>query len=262
MNERAQLHTLTNADVIAYVARDRSTCSNATVNRRLQMLGRALKHMSDFYEAKVPQLDLRKAETKEPRERVRELSMDEQERLFEHLPTEFHPFVSFALMTGARIATISGLMWNDVDLKNREITFHMKGDDMMLFPINSELAALLSALPSSNLMRYRNHVFTRIDKVYNERVAIEPNGGTFGVAWRAALKSAEISNFRFHDCRHTFCTRMLRATGNMKLVSQLAGHKDIATTSRYAHVLVDDMRAALDGYSVIGAGPKLKGKIG
>lgn len=62
--------------------------------------------------------------------------------------------------------------------------------------------------------------------------------------------------------RHTFATRMLRQTQNIKLVSQLLGHKDIATTSRYAHVLVDDMRAALDDFSVMGVGPKLKGKMG
>jgi integrase len=258
LDGRTRLHNLTNADIMKYVAKDRATCSNATVNRRLQMLGRALRHMEAIYEAKVADLNLRQAETKEPRERVRELSMDEQERLFTHLPIEYHPFVSFALMTGARIATISGLQWSDVDMANREIRFRLKGDHLMLFPINGELAALLSALPQSNVMRFRSYVFNRVDQQTLERVPIHPNGGVFGTAWRKALSNAEIHDFRFHDLRHTFATRMLRQTQNLKLVSQLLGHKDIATTSRYAHVLVDDMRAALDGFSVTGSGPKLK----
>lgn len=258
MDGRTQLHKMTNADIMGYVAKDRATCANATVNRRLQMLGRAMRHMADIYDAKVADLDLRKAETKEPRERVRELSMPEQDRLFEHLPNEYHPFVSFALMTGARIATITGLLWNDVDMENREITFRMKGDNMMLFPINGELAALLSALPQSNVLRYRQHVFNRVDQQTMDRVPIQSNGGVFGMAWRKALLDAGVDNFRFHDLRHTFATRMLRNSQNLKLVSQLLGHKDIATTSRYAHVLVDDMRAALDDYSVTGAGPRLR----
>ncbi len=47
---------------------------------------------------------------------------------------------------------------------------------------------------------------------------------------------------------------MLRQTRNLKLVSQLLGHKDITTTARYAHVLVDDMRAALDEFSPVSGG--------
>lgn len=253
---RSRLHDLTNADIMAYVAKDRANCANATVNRRLQMLGRALRHMHVTYNATVAELDLRNAETKEPRERVRELSLDEQTRLFECLPREYKPFVSFALMTGARIATISGLRWSDVDMTNREIRFRMKGDNLMLFPINGELAALLSALPQSNVLGYRQFVFSRVDQQTMDRVPINPNGGVFGVAWRKTLKDAGITDFRFHDLRHTFATRMLRQTQNLKLVSQLLGHKDIATTSRYAHVLVDDMRAALDAFSVTGMGPK------
>ena len=262
LDGRIRLHNLTNADIMAYVAKDRARCSNATVNRRLQMLGRALRHMETIYGAKVAKLDLRKAETKEPRERVRELSLDEQARLFDALPSEYHPFVSFALMTGARISTIAGLTWPDVDMENKEMLFRLKGGGEMLFPINAEIAALLSALPRSNVTRHRQRVFTRVHGKTLERVPIVPNGGVFGEVWREAISKAKIPNFRFHDLRHTFCTRMLRQTGNLKMVCRLAGHTDIATTSRYAHVLVDDMRTALDGYSVIGAGPKLKEKKG
>ena len=66
----------------------------------------------------------------------------------------------------------------------------------------------------------------------------------------AALTAAEIRDFRFHDLRHTFATRLLRQTGNLKLVSRLLGHTQIETTMRYAHVIDADLRAALDGYAV------------
>jgi integrase len=248
--------TLTDAQIAAFVSKQRATCANATVNRRLALLGRALNYMAKTYKATAPELSLQNAKVKEPKERIRELSQGEQARLFEALPHEYHPFVSFALMTGARIATISGLEWDDVDLGNREISFRLKGDEAMIFPINAEIAALLSALPVSNILSQRRYVFTRIDKQANERVQIRPDGGTFGVAFRAALTEAGIRNFRFHDLRHTMATRMLRRTGNLKLVSKLLGHKDVETTARYAHVMMDDLRTALDDYSVFGGGPK------
>jgi len=257
MDGRQQVANLTDADVQAYVSKDRAGCTNGTVNRRLQLLGRALRHMGKVYKATVPDIDLKGAQTKEARERVRELSGDEQRRLFEALPREYHSFVMFALMTGARIANISGLLWSDVDMGNREITFRLKGDELMFFPINDELAALLSALPRSNVLRYRPFVFTRVDGHSADRIPIGSNGGVFGTAWRKALADAGVTDFRFHDLRHSFCTRMLRQTNNLKLVSKLAGHKNIETTMRYAHVLIDDMRLAMADYSVSGIGPKL-----
>ncbi|MEQ6203909.1 hypothetical protein ABMC88_12705 [Sulfitobacter sp. HNIBRBA2951] len=82
MDGKQKIELMTDADILTYVAKDRTTCKNATVNRRLQMLGRAIRHIGKFYKAEIPTLELKAAETKEPREIVRELSLDEQERLF------------------------------------------------------------------------------------------------------------------------------------------------------------------------------------
>lgn len=255
MDGRTQLSALTDAHIQLYVSKDRATCKNATVNRRLQMMGRAFKHMAKVYKADVPALDLKGAETKEP-ERVRELSLDEQDALFTALPVEYRPFVSFALLTGARISAISNLRWNAVDMERREITFTLKGGKTMLFPMNAEIAALLSSLPKSNIIANRGYVFTRICGHTAERIPITSNGGVFGTAWRKALLDAGIEDYHFHDNRHTFATRMLRQTQNLKLVSRLLGHSKIESTMRYAHVLIDDMRAAMDGYSLHSTGPK------
>ena len=257
MDGRQKIAQMTDADILMFVAKDRAHCKNATVNRRLQMLGRAIRHIGKFYKAEIPTLELKAAETKEPREIVRELSLDEQERLFHALPHEYHPLVSFALMTGARVATITNLRWSDIDLVNGEMTFRLKGDEVMTFPINREVAALLSALPRSNVLRYRGHVFTRLNKQTLDRQAIDPHGGIMPTAIRKALLEAGIVNFRFHDLRHTFATRLLRKTQNIKLVSKLLGHSSIETTTKYAHVLMDDLRDALDDYSVLGDGPKI-----
>lgn len=105
--------------------RPHATASNATVNRWLQTLGRTLRHMA-IYKADLPSLDLKRAETKEPKECVREPSMDGQARLFEHPPKDLSPYVTFCLITGARISTMACLLWDDVRGTEGEIFFALR----------------------------------------------------------------------------------------------------------------------------------------
>ena len=58
----------------------------------------------------------------------------------------------------------------------------------------------------------------------------------FNKAWWAALKVAGISGFHFHDLRHTFCSNLLMAGGDLKDAKEMIGHSDIAMTDRYSHL--------------------------
>lgn len=44
-----------------------------------------------------------------------------------------------------------------------------------------------------------------------------------------------------HSFRHYFVTRVLRASGNLKLAQELARHKNISVTQRYAHLSDDEL---------------------
>lgn len=253
MDGKTAIDSLTNADLMNFVARRRAEVSNATANRQLQALGRALRHMAKIHGAEVPPLNFSAVQAPEPEERVRELTWDEQDRLFEHLRPDLKPFVMFALLTGARLATICDLQWSDIDHDNARMNFRLKGGKTMRFPLGRDIKALLSALPRSCLPDHRRYVFTyevqsRKDK---PRRRITSTGGGLMEDWRGALTSAEILNFRFHDLRHTFATRMLRQSGNLKLVSRLLGHADVETTTRYAHVMDSDLYDAIDEINVI-----------
>jgi integrase len=63
--------------------------------------------------------------------------------------------------------------------------------------------------------------------------------------WQRLTKRAGVKGFRFHDLRHTTATRLLRETGNLETVRRALNHRDISTTSRYAHVADAEVADAL-----------------
>ena len=67
-------------------------------------------------------------------------------------------------------------------------------------------------------------------------------------AARRAIAATGIEDFHFHDMRHTAATRVLRKS-NLRVAQRLLGHADIQTTTKYAHALDDDIRAALEATS-------------
>jgi integrase len=64
--------------------------------------------------------------------------------------------------------------------------------------------------------------------------------------WRRLRKRAGVTGFRFHDFRHDLATKLLRETGNLKLVQRALNHANIKTTTRYAHVLDEEVADALE----------------
>ena len=54
-------------------------------------------------------------------------------------------------------------------------------------------------------------------------------------AWNNALKRAGITNFRFHDLRHTCCSDLAMAGESLLKIGRHVGHKNPASTKRYTH---------------------------
>jgi site-specific recombinase XerD len=62
-----------------------------------------------------------------------------------------------------------------------------------------------------------------------------------------AFAAAGIEDFRIHDLRHDFASKLLRKTRNLALVKSAMGHSDIKSTLRYAHVLGDEIAQGMEG---------------
>lgn len=248
LGKATRLRDITNDRIAELVARRRSEgVKPATVNRTVtEPLRRVLRRAEAAWDQAVAPIDWRKHRLTEPRERVRELSVDEEERLLASLPADFRVVVAFAIITGFRLAECIGLRWSDIDFGGRRISVRGKGDKAASIPLTPAVRELI--------WRLRGHhpefVFTyavrrpggRGERRIGERLPITYEG--MKTAWRRAKRG--VPDFRFHDTRHTAATRMLRATGNLKLVQKLLRHDDIGTTAKYAHADDDDLRAAME----------------
>jgi integrase len=70
--------------------------------------------------------------------------------------------------------------------------------------------------------------------------------------FKKAVQLAGIPHFRFHDMRHTFATRLVRAGVDIVSVQHLLGHSKITMTARYAHSLADAKMAAVGKLDIAG----------
>ena len=119
----------------------------ASINRYLATLRAA------FYEAmrngkaeRNPFVQLKLE--KENNKRIRWLSDEEEHRLFQVLPRQYHPLVKVALHTGLRKTEQLSRSWADVDFKAKIITVRQsKSGEPRLIPINSILEETLRKIP-------------------------------------------------------------------------------------------------------------------
>jgi integrase len=64
-------------------------------------------------------------------------------------------------------------------------------------------------------------------------------------SFSAACREAGITNFTFHDLRHTFGTRLADAGVDVVKIKELMGHASIVTTMRYIHATDQGKRGAI-----------------
>ena len=157
---------------------------------------------------------------------------------------DYAPWVRFALLTGLRRAETL-ITWDMVNWGAGSITTIGKGGRLVSTPITPAVAALLEPLKG----HHPEWVFTyaanrtRDGRVRGQRYPITYEGGK--TEWQRLMKRAGVADLKFHDLRHTTATRLLRETGNLKIVQRALNHRDIATTARYGHVLDEEVAEAL-----------------
>lgn len=250
---------ISDSDIASLVARRRGELavrgkgervSNATVNRSVTQPMRAiLRRCAKTWKQAVQDIEWKDHFLKEPQERVREATPDEEARLLAAIRPDYRPVVRFAILTGCRMSEILTLEWARVNFFNDTFTVIGKGDRQRSIPMVKEVRDLLWDLKDhhAEMVFTFQATKTRDGHLRGKRYPITENG--FKTQWRRVKRDSGVSNFRFHDTRHTAATRLVRKTGNLKMAQKLLGHTELATTARYSHVTDADLRAGLEAVS-------------
>src|SRR5262249_40612295 len=180
---------------------------------------------------------------KVPAERVRELSDDEADRLDAVMRDDYRPFFDFAHASGLRLKECF-LRWSEVDFGTRQIVKLGKGGKRVTVPITETVRDILWPLQG----HHSDFVFTYVcehstqGRVKGERYPLTYNG--LESYWRRLRERAGVTGFRFHDYRHDFATKLLRETGNLRLVPKALCHAPPAAAHRYADLLDEEVAHA------------------
>jgi integrase len=148
------------------------------------------------------------------------------------------PAVLLSLNTGLRQGEVFKLTWPSVNLEKGMVTVtasSAKSQKSRHVPLNAEAKAVLKAWQEQG--SGEGYVFPSRD------------GGPLSeikTAWLKLLRDADIKNFRWHDMRHHFASRLVMAGVDLNTVRELLGHSDIKMTLRYAHLAPEHKRAAVE----------------
>jgi len=135
--------------------------------------------------------------------------------------------MDLALNTGMRLGEQLTLTWENVSLELGLLTVHGKTGRRHI-SINNSTRTLLE----------------KLYKISNGATLVNP--GWSHKWWTGIVRAAGVENFRWHDLRHTFASRLAMAGVDMRTVQDLMGHKSIEMTMKYAHLSPDHkMRAVL-----------------
>jgi integrase len=170
------------------------------------------------------------------------------------------PVVTLALHTGMRRGEIQSLRWDQIDFLGRTLTVgatKTKAGSGRVIPLNQRAWMTLQGWATNFPDRKPDHfVFPREHyglagndrkphaKTMDPTVAV----GEIKTAWEAAKKKAGVET-RFHDLRHTACTRLLERGASLAVVAAIMGWSPSTTAKmakRYGHIGNDVQRAAMD----------------
>jgi integrase len=215
-----------NLDVIEVIRDKRKAggVSNSTVNRTLEIVRAILRRAAYEWEwlDKAPKIRM----LPKPERRIRWLKHEEAQCLIDELPSHLKALVRFSLSTGLRQRNVTYLEWSQVDIRRRTAWIHpdqAKAKKAIPVPLSEDSIAVLNEQQGQN----DKYVFT-----YKGKPIHQPNNW----AWRKALIRASITDFRWHDLRHTWASWHVQNGTPLHVLQELGGWSCAEMVRRYAHL--------------------------
>ncbi|MCC6860860.1 MAG: site-specific integrase [Bryobacterales bacterium] len=224
-----------------------------TVNMEIECLARAIGRPWGILWPKVQRLE-------EPKDTGRALAVEEEQKLLaaaaKNKSRMILPFLKIALLTGMRFGEIRRLKWFQVDLEQRLLTVgkaKTEAGSGRVIPMNAALYSTFAAHAGWLARKLEQpiqpdwYVFPFCNRVR----PVDPTRPvtTIKSAWERAREDAGV-NCRFHDLRHTACTKMAEGNVPEATMKALMGHMSRAMLERYSHIRLAAKRAAVESLSL------------
>jgi len=214
------------------------TRSPATVNRYRSTLSAMFKYaIGESYTTQNP---VTKIPVKPLNNEIkRYLSDDERVRLLaackESSWEKLHLLVLLGMTTGMRKSEMMNLKWSDIDFtRSVAMLATTKNGDTRHSPIPS--------IAMNELKKIRQ---VGSGLIFPSKL-MPTKPFEFKKRWASALEQAGITNFRFHDLRHTAASYMVMNGMTLHETGVVLGHKSTQTTVRYAHLSLSHISQATD----------------
>lgn len=213
-------------DVLDNVAKARKAedVSPATVNRMLEVARSVLRRAAREWEwiDKAPYVRMLPVQKK----RIRWITREEANRLIASLPEHLADMASFTLAAGPRERNVTHLEWSQVDMVRRVAWIHAdqsKTKKAYSIPLNSDALAVIRR----QIGKHETRVFT-----YKGKPVERCNNH----GWRTGLRKAGITNFRWHDLRHTWASWHVQSGTSLQALMEFGGWSTIEMVMCYAHL--------------------------
>lgn len=237
-------------EINKFITQNRIKLSNATINRYLYLLSAVLRVASEEWKVKTYPLKLSKFKLKEPAENIKYLkNWAVAQKIIDRAATHLKPIIYTALYTGLRESNILNLKWENIDFDSDLITIKVKdstkaGGKIHTLPIVQPLKEILEQQPKINdfVFNYKGSPIKSISTAWRNIFYKRNDRKSFS----KELKDPSLPYTNFHTLRHTAATWILKKTNNLRITKEILGHSNINTTLKYAHVLDDEKRTALD----------------
>ena len=226
-----------------YVQRRKSKVSNGTINRELVIIS-SLFTKCRLWKYQTPDIKPCKFKLKERAENIKYLqNWDVASMIIERAAPHLKPIIYTALYTGLRRSNILNLKWSELDFTNNLINVKVKdrtkdGGKNLTIPMIEKLKHILLEQPKINeyVFNYNGSPISDIKHSWHS-IFYDSKGN---------LKDPALPYTNFHTLRHTAATWILKKTNNLKITQEILGHSSITTTMKYAHVMSEEKRKALN----------------
>jgi integrase/recombinase XerD len=177
-----------------------------------------------------------KRHIKESKPRSAYPSAEEVDRLVAKASPMAGRIIRFLASTGMRQEEVCGLEWSQVSLQRREVRLtKTKTSSPRVVPLGDVALGTLAGTP--------RHITSPFVFWHHDGARFTNFSGYF----RGIAKRAEFP-FRCHDLRHHFASTFAQRVGDIAALQAILGHKTVAMTMRYSHMITGHLHAAMTKY--------------